>query len=103
MHLACKMTGSMVKLMIYESHFHLNSLYNWSIKWSLNASLENSRIILYKLEFEDGLKPGVEKECTHCYKARSSENLEMKAFEKFENAVFFKIFKIPSDRQLILV
>ena len=36
-------------------------------------------------------------------KARSSENLEMKAFEKFENAVFFKIFKIPSDRQLILV
>ena len=27
----------------------------------------------------------------------------MKAFEKFENAVFFKIFKIPSDRQLILV
>ena len=34
---------------------------------------------------------------------RSSENLEMKAFEKFENAVFFKIFKIPSDRQLILV
>ena len=35
--------------------------------------------------------------------ARSSENLEMKAFEKFENAVFFKIFKIPSDRQLILV
>ena len=34
---------------------------------------------------------------------RSSENLEMKAFEKFENAVFFKIFKIPSDKQLILV
>ena len=27
----------------------------------------------------------------------------MKAFEKFENAVFFKIFEIPSDRQLILV
>ena len=37
------------------------------------------------------------------YKARSSENLEMKAFEKFENAVFFKIFKISSDRRLILV
>ena len=34
---------------------------------------------------------------------RSSENLEMKAFEKSENAVFFKIFNIPSDRQLILV
>ena len=34
---------------------------------------------------------------------RSSQNLEMKAFEKFENAVFFKIFEIPSDRQLILV
>ena len=27
----------------------------------------------------------------------------MKAFEKFENAVFFKIFAIPSERQLILV
>ena len=27
----------------------------------------------------------------------------MEAFEKFENAVFFKIFEIPSDRQLILV
>ena len=38
-----------------------------------------------------------------CFEARSSENLEMKAFEKFENAIFFKIFKIPSDRQLILV
>ena len=36
------------------------------------------------------------------YNARSSENLEMKAFEKIENAVFFKIFKIPFDRQLIL-
>ena len=35
------------------------------------------------------------------HQSRSSENLEMKAFEKFENAVFFKIFKIPSDRQLI--
>ena len=34
---------------------------------------------------------------------RSSENLEMKAFEKFENTVFFKIFKIPFDWQLILV
>ena len=37
-----------------------------------------------------------------CYAdARSSENLEMKAFEKFENAVFFKIFKIPSNGQLV--
>ena len=29
--------------------------------------------------------------------------MDSQAFEKFENAVFFKIFKIPSDRQLILV
>ena len=38
-----------------------------------------------------------------CDGSKSSENLEMKAFEKFENAVFFLMFKIPSDRQLILV
>ena len=36
-------------------------------------------------------------------RSRSSENLEMKSFEKFENAIFFKIFKIPSVRQLIVV
>ena len=29
--------------------------------------------------------------------------VDPQAFENFENAIFFKIFKIPSDRQLILV
>ena len=29
--------------------------------------------------------------------------VDCQAFEKFENAIFFKIFKIPSNRQLILV
>ena len=35
--------------------------------------------------------------------AKNCSSMDTQAFEKFENAVFFKIFKIPSDRQLILV
>ena len=29
--------------------------------------------------------------------------VDRQAFEKFENAIFFKIFKIPSNGQLVLV
>ena len=35
--------------------------------------------------------------------AKNCSSMDTQAFEKFENAVFFKIFKIPFDRQLILV
>ena len=34
---------------------------------------------------------------------KNCSSMDSQAFEKFENAVFFKIFKIPSNRQLILV
>ena len=30
--------------------------------------------------------------------AKNCSSMDTQAFEKFENAVFFKIFKIPSDR-----
>ena len=35
--------------------------------------------------------------------AKNCSSMDSQAFEKFENAIFFKIFKLPYDRQLILV
>ena len=33
---------------------------------------------------------------------KNCSSMDTQAFKNFENAVFFKIFKIPFDRQLIL-
>ena len=77
--------------------------YSSSVKSSMNKHIAS---------VHEGKKPFKCEYCDYSSSMRSTMNqhvalvvdyimVDCQAFEKFENAIFFKIFKIPSNGQLV--